>query len=186
MTGNLLRRLNWDKIGIGLSSICVVHCILTPIAFVVLPAIGFAAGEHTHEFHWIMGGVLLPVALIAFVRGFKHHRQFLPALIGTIGVAIIFAALFFVDSHDDLFQHFAISMLGSAFLLVGHVLNRRACNQCAVHNHDHAPIANDHAHASEHKHDHSHSHDHSHGHAHDHSHSHADCAAEPVERANQA
>lgn len=136
-SSGILNRWNWDKIGISLSSICVVHCILTPIAFVVLPAIGYAAGEHTHEFHWMMGVVLLPVALVAFVRGFSHHRHLLPGIVGGLGVAIIFAALFFVDSHDVLYKHFAVSMAGSVFLLVGHVLNRRACIQCAAHDHEH-------------------------------------------------
>ena len=129
------RRLDWDKVGISLSSVCVAHCILTPIAFIALPALGYAAGEHTHGFHWFMLALLLPVALVAFVRGYNHHRQILPLLLGVLGVALIVSAVTFIDAHDFMAKHLAVNILGSVLLLTGHIQNRRCHKQCGHHHH---------------------------------------------------
>jgi hypothetical protein len=128
------RQWDWDKVGISLSTVCVVHCVLTPLAFLILPAIGYAVGEHTHGFHWFMLTLLLPVALVAFYRGWRHHHRPLPLILGVTGVAMVLSAVLFFDVHEYLTQHFAVNIAGSAFLLLAHVQNRRCHSQCQ-HNH---------------------------------------------------
>jgi hypothetical protein len=124
------RRWNWDKIGISLSSLCVAHCIGTPVAFALLPAIGTQFGEHTHEFHWLMAALLLPVALLAFVRGYLHHRELTPLFLGAGGVTVIFAALFLPEQWGGIYGYTYVNIVGSLGLMSGHLLNRRLCNRC--------------------------------------------------------
>jgi hypothetical protein len=128
-------RWDWDRIGISLSTVCVAHCILTPLAFLLLPMIGYAAGEHTHVVHWIMLTLLLPVALIAFWRGYRHHGKIIPLILAVVGMTLIVAALLVVDRPDQLMYHYIVNVIGSVFLLTGHVQNRRCHAQCGHQHH---------------------------------------------------
>ncbi len=142
---NAPSRFNWDKIGIGLSSLCLVHCLLTAGAIVLVPVLGLsvtdgligipgsAARMTSHSFHWMMAGLLLPVAGIAFVRGFRHHQDRRVLGLGILGAVIIVLAL--VAPHEVLenFGHGYLTIAGSLLLIAGHYFNRRGCHRCAYH-----------------------------------------------------
>jgi len=133
---DLQTRVDWDRVGIGLSALCVLHCILTPVVLILIPALG-VGGElaATEVFHWVMAGLLLPVALIAFWRGYRHHRALTALVLGFSGVMIIYVGLFLPEASGGLNVHLAVNIFGSSLLLTGHVLNRRYCRQCD-HTHD--------------------------------------------------
>ena len=52
-----------DKAAIGLSLLCVVHCLVTPIAIVMFPALG-ATFLEDESFHYALLFVVLPISLL--------------------------------------------------------------------------------------------------------------------------
>ncbi len=64
----------WDLVGIGLSILCAIHCLGTPLILAVLPfaGIGFVAD---HEFEWVMMGIIFLVAGITYIRGYRYHGR---------------------------------------------------------------------------------------------------------------
>src|SRR3712207_3783581 len=63
-----------DRAGICLSAICIVHCILTPVILLALPAFQFF--EWYHESLHVIFAVIIPLlALAAFVPGYRLHGE---------------------------------------------------------------------------------------------------------------
>ncbi len=124
------RRWNWDKIGIGLSSLCMIHCLATPLLFLLLPAVGAAYLDGSEGFHWVMASIVLPVALLAFLRGYSHHRRARVLALGFAGVALLYAALALHETIQSSVPHTLMTIAGSALLLTGHALNWRYCKRC--------------------------------------------------------
>jgi hypothetical protein len=112
----------FDHVAIGLSAICIVHCMAVPIIVALLPlaAVTFAAGTH---FHAVMLWVILPTSLMGFALGIRIHRRLRIALVGTIGLAIIvFAALFAHDAWPT-WAELLVSVIGSMTLAFAHWRN---------------------------------------------------------------
>ena len=56
--------IKMDKAAIGLSLLCVAHCLLTPIAIVMLPALG-ATFLEDERFHYALLFLVLPTSLVS-------------------------------------------------------------------------------------------------------------------------
>lgn len=119
----------WDVWGLVLSGVCLVHCLLTPLALVILPALvphWMQAEGHGHGFFFLL---LLPVAAFAMVSGFRRHRRWSPVIWLGLGVLVVAIATFVFDGTLE----YAVTIAGSLFLLRGHYLNRRCCQTCQSH-----------------------------------------------------
>ena len=111
-----------DKLGIWLSGICMVHCILTPTVLVTLPLMSFAKSEWPHI---LLGGLLPLVTLAAFIPGFRRHRDWVVMELGIMGlVFIIFAALDPFHFLNEVTEGLVTSV-GSLTLIGAHLRNRR-------------------------------------------------------------
>jgi hypothetical protein len=139
-TGEAPASRSADAAGVAVSLACGVHCLLTPILLVFLPSLGEAF--HTPIVHQSIAVVVTGIAAWALYRGYRRHRHVAPLVLGLIGLLAIWAALFVPhEAHDH--DHFhlpvgtIVTMLGSALLIVGHILNIRACRctHCATHAH---------------------------------------------------
>ncbi|WP_413584284.1 MerC domain-containing protein [Bdellovibrio sp. HCB274] len=123
----------WDRLGIYLSSLCAIHCLLTPVFLLALPALGEA-----FESSWVhlsMAAVILPIGLFAFWSGYKHHRQMKVAAMGVGGLLLVCAGTVLHHELEEIFPmlpHNTVTILGSILLVTAHFLNRRAC-QCDSH-----------------------------------------------------
>jgi hypothetical protein len=112
------RRL--DDLAIGLSSLCVVHCLLTALALVLLASAGGLLGSPwIHEF-----GLTFAILLgaIALGRGIVDHGFMLPSAVGSLGLGAMAGALSLPhDGTEALFTIFGVGILA-----LGHQLNRIA------------------------------------------------------------
>lgn len=124
------RRWNWDKIGIGLSTLCMIHCLATTFILLLVPAFGAQFLDNSEQFHWLMAIVVLPVALFAFLRGYTHHHRVFTLALGFSGVGLLYTALIFHEVFESSLPHVLVTIAGSALLLTAHVLNWRYCRQC--------------------------------------------------------
>jgi MerC mercury resistance protein len=69
-----------DKLAIGLSSLCLVHCLAFPLAALALPLLGLAT-LFPERFHLWMILVVLPVSGAALSMGHKRHGHKAPAVL---------------------------------------------------------------------------------------------------------
>ncbi len=116
---------SWDKLGIFLSGLCAVHCLLTPILLIALPM----AGEifESEWVHGLMALFILPIGLYAFWSGYKHHRQWKVLTMGCVGLFLVLGELVLPHEFVHEIGHHTPTILGSTLLIFAHVLNRRAC-----------------------------------------------------------
>jgi len=135
-------RLFWDKLGITMSAVCLVHCLALPIAIVTLPLVA-AQWLQQGIFHGVMALVLVPVALFAIVPGLKVHGRRSVAAAMAAGLSLLSTAAF--AGHDWLTREWevALTLTGGAILVVAHAVNLALCRAC--------PACADHVHPSEHR-----------------------------------
>ena len=119
-----------DNLGITISSICAVHCVILPMIFLIAPYSFLAS----HEFHEALIYFILPCAFIAFVLGCRRHKDIKVAAMGTLGIILLGSALlmhdiFHSDQHSEEFTTVLITVLGSILLVLSHLRNRKLCMQ---------------------------------------------------------
>ena len=76
-----------DRLGIALSTLCLVHCLLLPVLLAVLPLVAISyVPEWLDESEWLHLALLVPVALL-FVHGVHDVH----------GKCILFSLLFYLS-----------------------------------------------------------------------------------------
>ena len=123
-----------DNLGITISSVCAIHCLLLPAIFLIAPYSFLAS----HEFHEALIYFILPCALIAFVLGSRKHGDMKVAILGSIGIillasAVILHEILHGDQHSDSLMSVLITVMGSVILIFSHMRNRKLC---AKHNYE--------------------------------------------------
>ena len=111
----------WDRLGIGLSGICAIHCMLVPVSVSLIPL--WPAFEEFHGYtHLIFFLAITPTVILSLQR--KH--ELLSVTIFLIsGVTVIFLAWLFNESLGE-YGEAGITMIGSVLLIRGHWLNYKA------------------------------------------------------------
>jgi hypothetical protein len=121
--------INIDKVAIGLSTVCTVHCLLLPIILVMLPALStnIFGDEVFHQ--WLLIAVI-PTSLIALTMGCRQHKNLSVMIFGLLGLAILIPSAFL--GHDLLGEagEKIASVLGAAFIALGHIRNSSLCKDC--------------------------------------------------------
>lgn len=113
---------NWlDKIGVGLSGLCLVHCLVLPFVILFVPtlAASFVSSEWTHL---VLVTIALPISLIAFWRGTRCHKGVRPFLLGLAGLALMISGV--VLAVEDMTE-VALTVTGATLLALGHLSNHR-------------------------------------------------------------
>ena len=108
-----------DRLAIGLSGLCVVHCIATTVLLALLSAAGGILGAHwVHEI-----GLSLAMILGAFAlgRGIIEHGFMMPSAVGGLGLGVMAGALSMPHNGSGA----ALTIVGVLILALGHDLNRR-------------------------------------------------------------
>ena len=109
-----------DRLAIGVSGLCVVHCIASAVFLAVLASAGgLLLDPMVHEV-----GMMLALALgvLGLGRGILHHGFMLPAAIGSLGLGMMGGAL--TLDHGGVTTFYSVA--GVLILALGHDLNRRA------------------------------------------------------------
>jgi hypothetical protein len=110
-----------DRAGQGLSLLCLAHCFATPLLLGAFPAAG--AALESPRVHGVLAALVLGVALLAFVPGYRrHHRRRVP-LLGLLAGALLLAGL---RAGEEGGAGAALTVLGSGAMVAAHALNRAA------------------------------------------------------------
>jgi hypothetical protein len=109
-----------DRIAMGLSGLCAVHCVATAVLLGLLASAGGLLGKPViHEVGLTLAMMLGAVAL---GRGFREHGFVLPAVVGVAGLATMAYAM---TLHESGFEP-VVTILGVSMLALGHRLNMMA------------------------------------------------------------
>lgn len=106
-------------LGGGLSVLCAIHCVLTPILVSSLPFLGYAAVDSA------LGAGLIAVASLAIVGGAVQHGR-LTALFPYIGGVAVFFGRNWVGPHGS-HEETAMLVLASGLFLWAHLINFQLC-----------------------------------------------------------
>ena len=120
----------FDRVGIGLSLLCLFHCLLLPFVVMLMPALEFfpvvESSGHTELVH---GGLLLfilPAAYLGWVRGYRRHGNLSVMVTGMVGLALLGLAFQFSDNR----VHVAFTSVGGLMILYAHFVNLRVWRVC--------------------------------------------------------
>ncbi len=116
-----LTSLSGDQLAMGLSGLCLVHCLATTVFFASIATVGGVFLE-SHLFHEIGLIVAIGFALITLVSGVLSHGYMMPFAVGSFGLGMMAGAL--SRPHDG--SEVLATMIGVAVVALGHDLNRRA------------------------------------------------------------
>ena len=117
----------WDRIGISLSGLCMVHCMLLPVVLITVPL--WSTAETLHDWlHPLFLVALLPITFMALVAtADKPQAKSVRVLLGVGLLVIVLASLF---GHEEGILETAITLLGSGMLVAGHWRNGQTCQGC--------------------------------------------------------
>jgi hypothetical protein len=109
-----------DRLAIGVSGFCLVHCVASAVMIAVLASAGGVLLDPV--FHEVGMMVALVLGVLGLGRGIRRHGFMLPAVIGSLGLGVMAGAL--TLEHGGVTTIYSIA--GVLILALGHDLNRRA------------------------------------------------------------
>lgn len=113
---------SFDRAAIGLSGLCVAHCLLLPVVIALSPLLnGFGSGH----FHLQMLLVVVPVSLFALTRGFGRHRNQATIALGLSGLAILIFGATVAHRVFGPLADTVLTIAGSLVLATAHYCNGR-------------------------------------------------------------
>ena len=130
-------KLWWDRLGITLSVVCLLHCLALPVALATLPVVAANWPENA-QFHTVMALVLMPVAMLAVLPGLRMHGRKSVGVAMAAGLSLLSTAAF---GEEALLTHewaIALTVAGGAILVAAHAVNLalcRTCPACVTHAH---------------------------------------------------
>jgi hypothetical protein len=118
---NALHRYNLDRLAIGLSGLCLAHCIASAVVLTLVASAGsFMLHPAFHEIGLVLA---MGLAALALGRGVIAHGYALPLWVGSLGLGVMAGALTLPHEGGG---EAIYSILGVLIVALGHDLNRRA------------------------------------------------------------
>src|SRR6478736_10491906 len=109
-----------DRMAIGLSGLCLVHCVATSVLLAALASAGGILGaDWVHEVGLSLAMIMGAVAL---GRGIWEHGYTMPSAVGGLGLGVMAGALTLPHNGTEALY----TMVGVGILALGHRLNHIA------------------------------------------------------------
>jgi phosphoglycerol transferase MdoB-like AlkP superfamily enzyme len=125
-------RSMFDKVGITVTSLCAIHCIMLPVILPVLPLLGLSA-VHNHAFERMVLLVTMVLGFITLFIGFhRYHRKLYPFYSLFLGGFIYWQK----DVWGPELEHIVL-VVGATLVVLAHIMNMRLCNNCNSCEDDH-------------------------------------------------
>lgn len=118
-----------DKAAVGLSFLCLLHCLFLPLLLLILPPLTGLLALNDEVFHIGLLYLIVPLSLITLIVGYRRHSQTAVLTVGVTGLGLLLAAVLF--GHDYLGEtgEVLLTVLGSVAIAWGHLRNYRL-RQC--------------------------------------------------------
>jgi hypothetical protein len=120
MTTAVLPTRRLDRFAIGLSGLCLVHCLGTSVLLALVASAGGMLGAAwIHEVGLVLAMLM---GALALGRGIVEHGYMMPSSVGALGLGVMAGALTLPhDGSEALF-----TVVGVSILALGHRLNHIA------------------------------------------------------------
>lgn len=106
-----------DRMAIGLSGICVVHCLATSVLLALVASAGSMLGaDWIHE---VGLGLAMIMGAISLGRGILEHGYSMPSAVGGLGLGVMAGALTLPHNGTEA----VYTVVGVSILALGHRLN---------------------------------------------------------------
>ncbi len=115
-----------DKLAIGLSLTCAIHCLALPLLLILLPSMA-ALQLDNEAFHLWMVIAVLPTSIYALTLGCKQHKRYQLLILGSIGLLLLIMALALGEERIGEAGEKILTVLGASFVAIGHWFNYRLC-----------------------------------------------------------
>ena len=109
-----------DRIAIGLSGLCLLHCVA---GFVLLSLFALTGDWLDHRVHVIGLMLAMPLAAVALWRGWRRHGRLHICALGFAGLAAMAASLMVAHGQTS---EMLVSMAGVSLLATAHWQNLKA------------------------------------------------------------
>lgn len=117
-----------DKLAIGLSLACAIHCLALPILLVLLPSMA-ALQLDNEAFHLWMIVAVLPSSIYALTLGCKRHKRYRLLILGGVGLGLLVMAVALGEARLGESGEKLVTLLGASFVAIGHWFNYRLCQE---------------------------------------------------------
>src|SRR5690625_5772545 len=114
----LTESLLWDRIGIGISGICAIHCLILPVLISLMPLWGFTSFMHGWA-HPIFLLLLVPTIFYAARRSY-FDRQIVGHMLS--GLLLVLTGRLAAHCWLALLFETAVTLAGGGLLVTGHWL----------------------------------------------------------------
>ena len=111
-----------DRVAMGLSGLCLVHCVATTVLLALLSAAGGVFGSPI--VHEVGLGLAMIMGAYSLGRGIVEHGYAMPSAVGALGLGVMAGAL--TLPHDG--TEALYTVVGVAILALGHRLNSIAAD----------------------------------------------------------
>ena len=106
-----------DRMAIGLSGLCLVHCVATTVLLALVSAAGGVLGAPI--VHEIGLSLAMVMGVISLGRGVLEHGYSMPSAVGGLGLGVMAGALTLPHNGTEA----VYTVVGVAILALGHRLN---------------------------------------------------------------
>jgi hypothetical protein len=112
-----------DRVAVGLSGLCAVHCVATVILLGLVASAGGLLGKPI--VHEVGLSLAMVIGAMALGRGVRDHGFLLPSAVGVAGLGTMAYAM---TLHESGLEP-PLTILGVMILALGHKLNMKAAAQ---------------------------------------------------------
>jgi len=117
-----------NNLAIGLSALCVIHCLASPLLLVLVPSLTALQLENEAFHYWLLV-VVIPTSLFSLFMGCKQHGFYRVLGIGFCGLLFLISAIYMEGfEHGELLEKL-FTVIGACTVAWGHYLNFRLCRK---------------------------------------------------------
>ena len=130
----LKTRMPSDRIAMGLSFACVLHCFLAPSLIVLSYGVS-SFNIESELIHYLIIMLTVHISIFALTLGYKNHKGVSFFVTGVIGISVlILAVIMGEDILGDVGEK-GLTLVGSIIVVYAHYSNYRTCQKldCTCH-----------------------------------------------------
>ena len=109
-----------DGAAVGLSALCLIHCLALPLVVAGLPFLAQFADGHLHPQMLVLEQ---PLSIVALGNGFRHHRNSRIVAAGAVGMLMLAIGATVAHENWGLAADRAFTIAGSLILAAAHFYN---------------------------------------------------------------
>ena len=121
-------QLTLDKVAIGTSLLCAIHCLALPVAMILGSSV-VPFGLNDEAYHkWLLIAIV-PTSLVALTMGCRKHKRHRVYIFGGIGLLLLGFAGFLGHDYLGEIGEKVLTVMGGMVVAFGHVSNYQLCQK---------------------------------------------------------